>query len=140
MELWHSLHTKRLLLSTLTLVALACSKHSPPAPLERDGGTPAALDGLSLRVADQSGLNRARSRAKRHWRAQPKYAELTKLSPEVARDMFQHFAPVYVAMDQRVEKRCSKNLPMLSSRREYSASASPCTTFSTTASTSCFRT
>lgn len=32
-----------------------------------------------------------------------KYAELTKLSPEVAHDMFQHYAPVYVAIDDRVE-------------------------------------
>ena len=32
-----------------------------------------------------------------------KYAELTKLAPDVAHDMFQHYAPVYVAIDDRVE-------------------------------------
>ncbi len=32
-----------------------------------------------------------------------KYAELTKLSPEVARDMFEHYAPVYVPVDDQVE-------------------------------------
>jgi sulfonate transport system substrate-binding protein len=33
-----------------------------------------------------------------------KYAELTKLSPEVAHDMFEHYAPVYVPIDTAVEK------------------------------------
>ena len=32
-----------------------------------------------------------------------KYAELTKLSPEVAHDMFEHYAPVYVPIDDQVE-------------------------------------
>jgi sulfonate transport system substrate-binding protein len=32
-----------------------------------------------------------------------KYAELTKLSPDVAHDMFQHYAPVFVPIDEQVE-------------------------------------
>jgi sulfonate transport system substrate-binding protein len=32
-----------------------------------------------------------------------KYAQLTKLSVEVARDMFQHYAPVYVPIDDQVQ-------------------------------------
>ena len=44
---------------TLGLLSAACSKHSPTVQADQDGGATLALSGLSLRVADQSGLSRA---------------------------------------------------------------------------------
>ncbi len=47
------------LLLTLGLLSAACAKHSPAAPAQQEGGAPLGLSGLTLRVADQSGLSRA---------------------------------------------------------------------------------
>ncbi|HEY0463195.1 MAG TPA: ABC transporter substrate-binding protein [Polyangiaceae bacterium] len=54
-----SLASTRLLFFTLGLLCLACSKQSPTIPAGQDGGSTLVLNGLSLRVADQSGLSRA---------------------------------------------------------------------------------